>query len=187
MESTAGRRSDRLSIAIVRLHGLPAAPYQNPVGSAGGLPRGGYGGAASDWPAAGELHANRAAARLNGSHRSEFRIAIGRARNFERVRAQQRVEAAVAVQQRAAAQALPNLNLGASFDNHTGALQQDSGNILSVDRSALVAGAGVVAVSSSTLQIPGLEYNLNLSESLYGYLVSRQVTRQREFEAVRGR
>ena len=62
-------------------------------------------------------------------------------RNLELVRAQQRVEAAVAGQQFAAAQILPNLNLGTNYDSHTGVLQQPSGVILSVDRSALYIGA----------------------------------------------
>ncbi len=96
--------------------------------------------------------------------------------------AQQRVEAAVAVQQLAAAQILPTLNLGGNYDQHTGVLQQDPGNILSVDRSALYIGAGANAVGSGTVQIPGLSYNLNLSQALYGYFVTRQNTGQARFE-----
>jgi outer membrane protein TolC len=105
-------------------------------------------------------------------------------RNLSLVVAQQRVEGAVAVQQLAAAQILPTLNLGGNYDQHTGVLQQDPGNIISLDRSALYVGAGAQAVGSGTVQIPGLSYNLNVSEALYGYFVTRQNTRQARFERV---
>jgi outer membrane protein TolC len=102
--------------------------------------------------------------------------------NLSLVVAQQRVEFAVAVQQFAAAQILPTLNLGGNYDNHTGVLQQDPGNIITVNRSAMYVGAGAQAVGSGTVQIPGLSYNLNLSEAIYGYLVTRQNTRQARFD-----
>jgi outer membrane protein TolC len=102
--------------------------------------------------------------------------------NLSLVIARQRVEFAVAVQQFAAAQILPNLNLGGNYENHTGVLQQDPGNIINVNRSAMYVGAGAQAVGSGTVQIPGVSYNLNLSEAIYGYLVSRQVTRQSQFD-----
>src|SRR5947209_135896 len=44
--------------------------------------------------------------------------------NLELIQARQRVEVAVAVQQLAAAQILPNINIGTNFDSHTGNLQQ---------------------------------------------------------------
>jgi outer membrane protein TolC len=102
--------------------------------------------------------------------------------NLSLVVAQQRVEYAVAVQQFAAAQILPSLNLGGNYDNHTGVLQQDPGNIISVNRSAIYVGAGADAVGSGTVEIPGLVYNLNVSEAIFGYLVTRQGTRQARFE-----
>jgi outer membrane protein TolC len=103
-------------------------------------------------------------------------------RNLSLVVALQRVEFAVAVQQLAAAQILPNLNLGGNYDHHTGDLQQETSNILNVNRSAMYVGAGANAVGSGTVQIPGLSYNLNLSEAIYGYLVARQDTRRAGFE-----
>jgi outer membrane protein TolC len=103
-------------------------------------------------------------------------------RNLQLVIAQQRVEAAVAGQQLAAAQILPNLNLGSNYDSHTGVLQQSTGEILSVDRSALYVGAGANAVGGGTVQIPGLQYNVNLSDGLFNYLVSRQITSQSRFD-----
>lgn len=88
--------------------------------------------------------------------------------------AQQRVLAATARQQFAAAQALPNLNLGTNYDAHTGALQRASGAILQIQRSSLYVGAGANAVAAGSVNMPGLQYNLNLSETYFGYLASRQ-------------
>lgn len=98
--------------------------------------------------------------------------------------AQQRVLEATAQQQFAAAQALPNLNFGTNYDSHTGALQQASGRILQVQRSALYVGAGGNAVAAGTTNLPGLQYNLNAVQSYYGYLISCQNTeRMRAAEA----
>lgn len=88
--------------------------------------------------------------------------------------AQQRVLAVTAQQQLAAAQALPNLNLGTNYDDHGGALQNADGRILTVQRSALYAGAGANAVAAGTVNIPGLSYNLNVGEASYNFLASRQ-------------
>jgi outer membrane protein TolC len=101
--------------------------------------------------------------------------------NLELIQSRQRVEIAVAVQQLAAAQILPTLNLGTNYDSHTGNLQQASGNILNVQRSALYVGAGANAVGSGTVAIPGVQWNLNVSESIFGYLASRQRSEQSRF------
>jgi outer membrane protein TolC len=103
--------------------------------------------------------------------------------NPEVVLSRQRVEAVVAQQQFAAAQVLPTLNLGSNYDKHTGLLQQSSGNILNVDRSALYVGAGANAVAAGTVSIPGLYYNLNLSDSIYDYFVLRQRAEQSRHES----
>src|SRR5262249_26028865 len=102
--------------------------------------------------------------------------------NLELMIARQRVEAAVAVQQLAAAQILPTLNLGTNYNLHTGNLQQASGNILNVQRSALYVGAGAGAVAAGTVSIPGLQWNLNLSDSIYSYFVTQQRTAQSQFD-----
>src|SRR5689334_9579995 len=60
--------------------------------------------------------------------------------NPELLLARQRVTEAVAIRQLAAAQALPNLNLGTNYDAHRGVLQQSSGNLLRVDRDSLYVG-----------------------------------------------
>lgn len=101
--------------------------------------------------------------------------------NLELVIARQRVEESVALQQLAAAQILPTLNGGTNYDAHTGVLQQASGNILNVQRSALYVGAGANAVAAGSVPIPGLQYNLNVAESIYTYLVNQQRTDQSRF------
>lgn len=101
--------------------------------------------------------------------------------NLELIQARQRVEFAVAQQQFAAAQILPNINLGTNFDAHTGNLQQASGNILNLQRSALYVGAGANAVAAGTVSIPGVQWNLNVSESLYNYFAARQRSEQSRF------
>ena len=106
----------------------------------------------SAWPAASRPIDLASALQLAGVENPEILIA------------RQRVLEAVAVRQLAAAQILPSLNLGMNYDAHTGPLQQSSGNILKVNRSALYVGAGANAVAAGTVNIPGLVYNLNVSE-----------------------
>lgn len=88
--------------------------------------------------------------------------------------AMQRTLAATARQQFAAAQALPNINLGTDYDLHRGALQQASGNILSVNRDSMYLGAGTQAVAAGSVSIPGVQYNLNVGESVFRYYEMQQ-------------
>jgi outer membrane protein TolC len=101
--------------------------------------------------------------------------------NPEILMARQRVVQAMALRQLAAAQLLPSLNLGINYDAHSGALQQSSGNILNVDRSSLDVGAGANAVAAGTVNIPGLLYNLNVSQTVFDILISRQEVQRREY------
>lgn len=101
-------------------------------------------------------------------------LQLAGAANPELLLARQRVLEAIAIRQFAAAQLLPNLNVGGNYDSHRGALQQSNGNILKVDRDSLYLGLGAAAVGSGTVTIPGLNYNLNVGEAWYRFLVSRQ-------------
>ena len=103
--------------------------------------------------------------------------------NPEILIARQRVVEASALQMFAAAQVLPNINVGFNFDHHTGVLQQASGNILQVNRDALNVGLGADAIGAGTVNIPGVFYNVNVSQAIFGWLVTRQVVRRREFES----
>lgn len=100
-------------------------------------------------------------------------------RSPEFLAAQQRVLEADALRQFAAVQLLPTINLGTSIDSHSGNLQQPTGNIVNVNRQSLYVGAGAAAVGSGTVNIPGLVWNLNVSDTYYNYLISRQVQSQR--------
>jgi outer membrane protein TolC len=94
--------------------------------------------------------------------------------NPELLLARERLSEATARQQLAAAQLLPNLNVGANVDSHRGVLQQSNGNILQVHRDAMYFGLGANAVAAGTVNIPGLNYNLNICEAWFTYLAARQ-------------
>jgi outer membrane protein TolC len=110
-------------------------------------------------------------------------------RNPELLLARERVNEADANRQFAAAQALPNLNTGANFDQHFGPLQQSSGKILSVARSSNFLGLGVNPIAAGTVNVPGVMWNQNLAQGVVTYLVSRQTVRQQQYvsEAIRNR
>jgi outer membrane protein TolC len=98
--------------------------------------------------------------------------------------ARTRILEAAAMRQASAAYFLPSINPGMNYDSHTGNLQQSSGNILSVNRSALYIGAGSNAVAAGTVNIPGVFLAENIGAGIFTYLASRQTVRQREFESI---
>lgn len=102
-------------------------------------------------------------------------------RNPEIMIARERMTELAAIRTFAAAQILPNLNAGTNFDTHSGNLQQSSGHILDVSRSALYVGAGANAIAAGSVNIPGVFWNQNLSQGLFTYLVARQTVRQQQF------
>jgi outer membrane protein TolC len=104
--------------------------------------------------------------------------------NPEILLARERVTEAVALRQLAAAQILPTINLGTNLDTHTGPLLRSNGTIIKVNRGSLYLGLGANAVGAGTVNIPGLVLSGNVSEMIFGALVSRQVVRQREFASV---
>lgn len=97
--------------------------------------------------------------------------------------ARERITEADAIRQLAAAQLLPDINIGTNYDAHTGPLQQSNGSIGKVNRDSLYVGLGSSAIGGGTVTIPGVVWNNNLSEAYFGILISRQVVRQREFAA----
>jgi outer membrane protein TolC len=102
-------------------------------------------------------------------------------RNPEIMLARERVTETMAIRQFAAAQILPNINGGTNYDTHSGNLQQSSGHILDVSRSALYFGAGANAIAAGSVNIPGVMWNQNLSQGVFTYLVARQTVRQQQF------
>jgi outer membrane protein TolC len=97
--------------------------------------------------------------------------------------ARERVVESLAWRQLAAAQFLPSLNAGLNYNAHTGPLQQANGNILSVNRDALYLGGGSNAVAAGTVNIPGLVYDVNVSQTIFRYLASRQEVNRRRYAA----
>jgi outer membrane protein TolC len=95
--------------------------------------------------------------------------------------ARQRVVTALAERQYAAAQILPSLHIGTSYDDHAGSLQQSSGNILKVDRNSYFVGFGANAIAAGTVSIPGVAWNLNVSDALFTALQARQFVEQMGF------
>jgi outer membrane protein TolC len=95
--------------------------------------------------------------------------------------AQTRVIEALALRQLAAAQFLPTLNAGTSVNSHRGVLQQSAGQILSVNRDSLYAGAGAFAVGGGTVNIPGVVLTGNVAVWIYDFLVAEQEVDRRSF------
>jgi outer membrane protein TolC len=98
--------------------------------------------------------------------------------------ARQRVLQSVAFRQLAAARFLPSINPGMNYDTHNGNLQQSNGNILSLNRSAVYVGGGSMAIAAGTVAIPGVYLGGNTAAMLFGYLESRQLVRQRQFDSI---
>jgi outer membrane protein TolC len=117
----------------------------------------------------------------------ESALRLAGAENPELLLARSRVTEVVAERQLAVAQLLPNLNLGTNYNLHRGPLQQANGNILRVNRDALYYGLGAGAVGTGTVNIPGLNYNANVGEAWFGFLVSRQRIRIAEADATAAR
>ncbi|MGC3967752.1 MAG: TolC family protein [Pirellulales bacterium] len=111
-------------------------------------------------------------------------LALAGVRNPELFVARQRVVEAAALRQFAAVQILPNLNVGFNYNDHTGAIQQSSGNVIELHRQALYVGAGANAVGAGTVNVPGLQYNVNVSQGIYNYLTARQSVRTQQLNSV---
>src|SRR5262245_39329281 len=111
------------------------------------------------------------ALRLAGVDNPEIRIA------------RERVLEAVALRQLAAAQWLPNINVGTNFNPHLGQVQQSNGNILKVNRDSLYLGLGANAIGAGTVNVPGVVWSGNVSDVWYGNLRARQLVTQRQFES----
>ncbi|MBI2803446.1 MAG: TolC family protein [Planctomycetes bacterium] len=97
--------------------------------------------------------------------------------------ARERVREAVAYRQLAAAQFLPSINMGTNYNQHQGALQTATGEMIKVNRNSLYLGMGAGAVGAGTVNIPGIVFSANLSDAWHNALIRRQVVRQRGFES----
>lgn len=154
-------------------------PLENPPNAKGPsapAPADGSGGIAEEGAAlAARVGAEEAEIDLGNALR------LGGVANPRILLARQRVVEAVALRQFAAAQILPSLHLGASYDDHAGNLQQSSGNILRLDRNNVFFGFGANAIAAGTVNIPGVFWMGNPSEGIFGLLTARQLVEARRF------
>ncbi|MFO0938358.1 MAG: TolC family protein [Gemmataceae bacterium] len=84
--------------------------------------------------------------------------------------ADERVRTASAQLQRAKAQWLPNLNIGADYFRQDGQIQDVVGNVFTTNKSSFLLGAGPQAVVST-------------SDAIFAHLAARQIERATQFDA----
>src|SRR5438128_6953753 len=111
----------------------------------------------------------------------ESALRLAGVQNPEILLARERVEEAAALRQLAAAQLLPSLNAGTNVNLHNGPLQESNGQIIDVHRGSMYIGLGASAVGAGTVTIPGIYWNGNTSEAIFGNLVARQRVRVQQF------
>ncbi len=97
--------------------------------------------------------------------------------------ARQAVVSALGLQLQARVLLLPNVNVGANYDNHNGPLQASFGGIRKVDRQAVYYGLGVNTVAAESIKIPGLWINTPLTNAIFEPQVARFVVTNRNFLA----
>jgi outer membrane protein TolC len=81
--------------------------------------------------------------------------------------ARARIQEAYASRQAANVMWLPTIQSGVSWNHHEGTLQDSSGVILDVSRTALEAGLGAGAVGSSTTPQPGLVAQFHFADAIF--------------------
>ncbi len=94
-------------------------------------------------------------------------LALAQARPLDISLAGQRLEQAMAQEQRARTLWLPNVLMGVDYTRHDGQLQDVAGNVFGTSKQAFMAGAGPVAVFA-------------LADALYAPLAARQETTARQ-------
>jgi outer membrane protein TolC len=75
---------------------------------------------------------------------------------------------------RARTLAVPTLRVGASYDRHSGGLQETGGQVMDVDRVSQFRGFGVGAVGAGDLQRAGVSLELNVADAIFERLTARQ-------------
>ena len=87
-------------------------------------------------------------------------------------------------QQKAMVELLPMLNVGVSFNGHTGVIQQSTGKIIDISRQSLYIGGGAGADGPGSPIIPAVAIIEPIANAIYDPLAARQHVIQTEFEAV---
>ncbi|HEX3872082.1 MAG TPA: TolC family protein [Pirellulales bacterium] len=78
---------------------------------------------------------------------------------------------------------LPSLVGGGNYHYHTGALQQNAGNITSMMQQSLYLGAGAMAVGSGPAMVPGVQFYNHLGDAFFNPLAARQQLVSTQFTA----
>ncbi len=107
-------------------------------------------------------------------------LRLANANNTTVALARERMNEAVAQSRRANVLLLPTITLGASVDHHEGRLQNSTGAVSDVNRSAGFAGLGAGAVAAGPVQRPGVAITANLADAIFEPLAARQVKRAAE-------
>jgi outer membrane protein TolC len=97
--------------------------------------------------------------------------------------ARQAVQSALGLQLQARVLLLPNVNVGANYDDHNGPLQASFGAIRKVDRDAVYYGLGVNTVAAESIKIPGLLISTALTDAIFEPRVAGFVVSNRNFLA----
>jgi outer membrane protein TolC len=70
--------------------------------------------------------------------------------------------------------AVPTLRIGASYNRHSGGLQETGGQVLDVDRVSQFRGLGVGAVGAGDLPRAGVSLELDVADAIFDPLAARQ-------------
>lgn len=97
--------------------------------------------------------------------------------------AQQAVQRALGLQLQARVLLLPNVNVGANYDDHNGPLQASFGGIRKVDRDAVYYGLGANTVAAETIKIPGLLISTALTDVIFAPRAASYDVSNRRFAA----
>ena len=102
-------------------------------------------------------------------------------RNPHILLARERILEVTALHQLAAAQLLPSLHLGTSYDNHNGNLQRRQRRHPQRRSWLVLHRRRHAAVGAGTVTIPGVYFNQNVSEAIFKPLEARQLAKGRQF------
>jgi outer membrane protein TolC len=75
---------------------------------------------------------------------------------------------------------LPSIHAGLSYDNHSGTLQAENGDVSDLSRSALQAGLGMGAVAADSPRVAGVVANFHMADAIFQPRIADHVAAGRE-------
>ncbi len=97
--------------------------------------------------------------------------------------ARARIGEALGRQQQARVELLPMLNMGASYNGHTGVIQQSTGKIIDVSRQSVYAGGGAGVDGPGSPVVPAVSIVEPLADAIFDPLAAHQRVDQARFDA----